>query len=160
MTSSTFEGVVLGQIKHPRRGSIMPADLVEGDDAVDVAAYVAKVAGEPGEDEGQLAAIGGGCKGDPIPAKDGTLTIPACETGALAFASAEATSPPGAIEIVMPNPSPINHDIGIKGDGKGEVVGTGGESKVTANLKPGEYEYYCSVPGHEDGGMKGTLTVK
>ncbi len=93
MTSSTFEGVVLGQIKHPRRGSIMPADLVEGDDAEDVAAYVAKVAGEPGEDKGQLAAIGGGCKGDPIAAKGGTLTIPACDTGALAFASAEATVP-------------------------------------------------------------------
>jgi uncharacterized cupredoxin-like copper-binding protein len=30
---------------------------------------------------------------------------------------------------------------------------------VTANLKPGTYEFYCSVPGHEQAGMKGTLTV-
>jgi uncharacterized cupredoxin-like copper-binding protein len=27
-------------------------------------------------------------------------------------------------------------------------------------LKPGSYEFYCQVPGHEAAGMKGTLTVK
>jgi uncharacterized cupredoxin-like copper-binding protein len=27
-------------------------------------------------------------------------------------------------------------------------------------VKPGKYTFYCSVPGHEQGGMKGTLTVK
>ena len=160
MTTATIEGVVRGQILHPRRGSIMPAGLVEGDDARDVAAYVAQVAGQPGDDKGQLASIGGGCKdAKPIAAKGTTLTIPACDVGT-AFASTEATAPAGTIEIVMPNPQPTGHDIGLKGDGKGAVVTQGGESKFTANLKPGKYEYYCSVPGHEAGGMKGTLTVK
>jgi plastocyanin len=160
MTTATIEGVVHGQILHPRRGSIMPAGLVEGDNARDVAAYVAQVAGQPGEDKGQLASIGGGCKDtEPIAAKGTTLTIPACDVG-LAFASSEATAPPGSVQIVMPNPQPTEHDIGIKGDGKGAVVPQGGESKFAADLKPGKYEYYCSVPGHEAGGMKGTLTVK
>jgi uncharacterized cupredoxin-like copper-binding protein len=31
---------------------------------------------------------------------------------------------------------------------------------VTVNLKPGTYTFFCSVPGHEQGGMKGTLVVK
>jgi plastocyanin len=159
MTDRTFQGVVEDQIHHPRRGSIMPAGLVEGDDATDVAAYVASVAGQPGEDKGQLASIGGGCKGPPIAAKGTTLTIPACDVGT-AFASAEATAPAGNVTVVMPNPSSLQHDIGIKGDGQGPVVGTGGKSQFTANLKPGKYEYFCSVPGHEAGGMKGTLTVK
>ena len=36
----------------------------------------------------------------------------------------------------------------------------GGVSKVTVDLKPGEYAFYCSVPGHREGGMEGKLTVK
>ena len=160
MTKGTVEGVVHGQILHPRRGSIMPAGIVEGDDANDVAAYVAEVAGKPGEDQGVLASIGGGCKdAKPIAAKGTTLTIPACDVGT-AFATTEATAPAGTVQISMPNPQTTGHDIGIKGDGKGPVVGQNGTSKFTANLKPGKYEYYCSVPGHEAGGMKGTLTVK
>jgi mono/diheme cytochrome c family protein len=42
----TFYSVVLGQIDLPARDGQMPADLVTGQDAVDVAAYVATVAGQ------------------------------------------------------------------------------------------------------------------
>ena len=45
--STVFE-VVRRQIEIPRAGSAMPADLVTGKDAVDVAAYVARVAGTKG----------------------------------------------------------------------------------------------------------------
>jgi len=38
-------------------------------------------------------------------------------------------------------------------------VSTGGQSKVTVNLKAGTYTFFCPVPGHEQAGMKGTLTV-
>jgi uncharacterized cupredoxin-like copper-binding protein len=31
---------------------------------------------------------------------------------------------------------------------------------VSAQLKPGNYTFYCSVPGHRQAGMQGTLTVK
>jgi mono/diheme cytochrome c family protein len=54
MDQDTFEGVIESQIANPRPADpeqteiYMPADLVEGDDAVDVAAYVASVAGVPG----------------------------------------------------------------------------------------------------------------
>ena len=36
----------------------------------------------------------------------------------------------------------------------------GGESTVSIELPAGEYEFYCPVSGHEQAGMKGTLTVK
>ena len=55
---STIQGVVREQIAHPRRSSQMPPDLVTGDDARDVAAYVAAVAGVPGRDTGELAQAG------------------------------------------------------------------------------------------------------
>ncbi|HSJ17295.1 MAG TPA: c-type cytochrome [Solirubrobacterales bacterium] len=53
MDSDTIEGVVSGQIANPRftdpdDPAYMPADLVTGEDAEDVAAYVAEYAGVPG----------------------------------------------------------------------------------------------------------------
>jgi len=160
MNKATVQGVVEDQIAHPRRNSTMPADLVEGDDARDVAAYIAEVAGQPGEDRGRLASIGRPVSNKPIAAEGGVLTMPADETGALAFASTRATAPKGPLEIVMPNPSPITHNIAIKGGPTGPVVGTGGRSAFEFSLTAKQYTYYCSVPGHEAGGMKGTLTVE
>lgn len=157
----TIRGVVEDQISHVRRNSSMPKDLVTGKDARDVAAYVAQVAGIPGDDTGALAAAGAPkVSSKPIAAKGGTLTIPADPTGALAFASKAATAPAGQVQIEMPNKSSVTHDIAIKGGAKGPEVSKGGVSKFSASLKPGKYEFYCSVPGHEAGGMKGELTVK
>ncbi|MET0513489.1 MAG: c-type cytochrome [Thermoleophilaceae bacterium] len=58
MDRETIEGVVHRQILHPRKSSAMPAGLVEGSDAEDVAAYVAYAAERRGEDEGALAQAG------------------------------------------------------------------------------------------------------
>jgi cbb3-type cytochrome c oxidase subunit III len=54
----TVKGIVQDQVANPRRGSIMPADLVTGDDADDVAAYVAYATARSGEDQGALAQAG------------------------------------------------------------------------------------------------------
>ena len=161
MERSTIEGTVLNQIEHPRRSSSMPPALVKGDDARDVAAYVAYASARPGKDSGLLASAAQPKKGPPISAKAGTLTIPADPTGALAYRSDKASAPAGAVTIASPNESPIQHNIALKPGGPvGPVVGSGGNSTFKATLKPGNYTFYCSVPGHEAGGMKGTLTVK
>jgi cytochrome c2 len=56
---SGIQNVVLDQIRFPREGSVMPADLVEGDDAVNVAAYVAKcAAADPENEQDRLACPG------------------------------------------------------------------------------------------------------
>ena len=57
-TRETVEGIVHRQILHPRRNSQMPAGLVEGEQAKDVAAYVAFAAQRAGEDQGALAQAG------------------------------------------------------------------------------------------------------
>lgn len=161
----TVEGVVQDQVATPLRNSGMPAKLVTGQDAKDVAAYVAMVAGQPGEDVGKLAAAGAPeVSNKPIAATGGKLEIDANPTGALAFASTKATSGPGMVEILSLNEAPIQHNIALKDTGgkvvEGAVVGTGGTSKLEADLKPGKYEFLCTVPGHEEGGMKGELTVR
>jgi mono/diheme cytochrome c family protein len=161
---NTIEGVTYEQILSPRRNSKMPARLVQGGDARDVAAYVAEAAAVPGQDEGELAQAGRPKQSKrTVRAQGGRLQIDADPSGALAFAAAKAVAEAGGLELVMENPSPIQHNIAVKGSGldeKGPVVGNGGTSSVRADLKPGTYTFYCSVPGHEAGGMKGTLTVR
>jgi mono/diheme cytochrome c family protein len=58
MDRETVEGIVHAQILNPRNSSAMPAGLVKGEDAEDVAAYVAFATSRAGEDEGALAQAG------------------------------------------------------------------------------------------------------
>lgn len=112
-----------------------------------------------------LAACGGGDDGEAEPSGDGEaleLTLVAGPGGELKFDKTSLEAPAGEVTITMTNEGDLPHDVGIKGDGvdeKGEVVTKDGTSTVTATLEPGEYTFYCSVPGHETGGMEGTLTV-
>jgi len=164
MTDNTIEGVVYGQIGNVRRSSIMPRNLVTGADRNDVAAYVGRSAAVPGQDTGQLAQAGGNKNANKTAkASGGKLSLDADPTGALAFSAGKGTAPAGALQLIMKNPSNIQHDIAVEGNGikkVGKVVGHGGTSTVTATLKPGTYTFLCTVPGHAAGGMKGTLTVK
>ncbi|MDQ6607426.1 MAG: plastocyanin/azurin family copper-binding protein, partial [Actinomycetota bacterium] len=81
----------------------------------------------------------------------------------LKFLASSATATPGSVTLRMANKSSVSHDIAIQGGGLnqvGKIVVNGGFSTVTASLKPGKYTFYCSVPGHRQAGMAGTLTVK
>lgn len=170
---STIEGVVDDQIKNPL-GPQMPANLVTGQDARDVAAYVAYAAARPGEDTGRLAQAGRPAdRKEPVAATGTTLTLEADPTGATAFTVPgkpdegrviTATAKPGPLELVMPNPSSTDHNIAIRGDALqpklGPVVNKGGTSRVKVTVKAGEFTFFCSVGAHEQGGMAGKLTVK
>jgi mono/diheme cytochrome c family protein len=58
MDRETVEGIVHRQIGAPRKNSVMMPDLVKGDDARDVAAYVAFATTKRGQDQGALAQAG------------------------------------------------------------------------------------------------------
>ena len=92
-----------------------------------------------------------------------TLKLSADPGGALKFDKSTLTAKAGKVTIVMDNPSDLPHAVEIEGNGvevEGETVGNGGVSKATADVKAGEYEYYCPVDGHKQAGMEGTLTVQ
>jgi plastocyanin len=112
--------------------------------------------GEAGgeEKEGGEAEGGGG---------GGTLAIEAAASG-LAYASTTATAKAGTVTVDFTNPQSVGHDVAIE-DSSGETIGeteviSAGESSTTVELEPGTYTFYCTVPGHREAGMEGTLTVK
>ena len=99
-------------------------------------------------------------------AASGTTLKLSASPNALKFSVTKlSVAKPGKVTIVMSNPSSIPHDIALKGGGLkkavvGKTVTKGGTSTISTTLKKGTYTFYCSVPGHEQAGMKGTLTVK
>jgi plastocyanin len=160
---SAVRALVRQQIEIPRDpkyGGVMPANLVRGDDARNVAAYVASVVAKRGKDTGLLAtAVQAQQSAKPAVAKDGKLSIPADPSGQLAYSFKSAVAKPGSLTIEMPNKSGVDHNIAIDGKGAGKIV-MQGVSSFTADYKPGTYTFFCEVPGHREGGMVGKLTVK
>ncbi len=154
-------GAVHGQILFPATGGVMPAKLVEGEQADDVAAYVAAVVARSGKDTGRLAeAVEKAGGGEPAIAKGGVLSIAADPSGQLAYATNVAQAPAGPIEIQMPNESATPHDLKIEGTDLATPVVKAAVGKATGTLAAGKYVFFCSVPGHREAGMEGTLTVK
>jgi plastocyanin len=111
--------------------------------------------GGAGEDKGE-ASKGG-------PGASATRLKLAADPTALLFDKEELSAKAGKVTIDFDNPSPIEHNVVIEKDGK-ELAGfepiTEGEESLSADLKPGSYTFICSVPGHAEAGMEGTLTVE
>ena len=87
-----------------------------------------------------------------------TYKLSAAKTG-LKFNVSTIRAKAGKVTLRMSNPSSFPHGVGIKGKGKGKTVKKGGTSTFSTTLKKGTYTFYCPVPGHEAGGMKGKLIV-
>jgi len=92
----------------------------------------------------------------------GTLQLAASPTD-LAFDTTSLTSKPGKVTIDFDNPAALEHNVAIEQDGKelatSETLAEG-KTSVSADLAPGTYTYLCTVPGHAEAGMEGTLVVK
>lgn len=93
-----------------------------------------------------------------------TLEIETDPGGELAYTTTKASAKAGEVTIDFNNPQSLTHDVAIEDSsgkevGKTELIGQG-ETSTTVNLEPGTYHYFCTVPGHREAGMEGTLTVK
>jgi mono/diheme cytochrome c family protein len=94
-SDSDIQGLVDFQIEFPNSQGVMPAMLYHGQQAEDVAAYVAKVASEPGMDTGALASAGAVAGTTPAAGKQvftGVGTCASCHT--LAAAASTGTVGP------------------------------------------------------------------
>lgn len=100
----------------------------------------------------------------PAPAA-GALPIAADPSGQLRFTKTSLTAKAGKVTIQFTNNAPLAHNLTIQQGTSGRTLGAtptfmAGTKTLTLNLKAGTYTFFCSVPGHRDAGMHGTLTVQ
>jgi len=133
-------------------------------------ASVALVACGGSDDSTTTTAAEGGGKANAAPESSketggsSTLKFEADPNGELAYTTTEASAKAGKVTIDFNNPQSLTHDVAIEGSsgeevGKTDLIGKE-ETSTTVDLKPGTYTFFCSVPGHREAGMEGTLTVK
>lgn len=140
-------------------------EAAEGDntgDAADIGSE--ESAPEEGSQEAEpVGEVEGGSEGSEGSAGAETTLQLAADEEALAFDKTELDAKAGKVTIDFDNPSGIPHNVVIEADGK-ELAGfepiTEGEEELSADLKPGTYTFFCSVPGHRESGMEGTLKVQ
>lgn len=92
-----------------------------------------------------------------------TIEVAADPGGDLAFTETDLTATAGSNTIDFTNDSGVPHNVEIEDANGDDVAGTevsAESSTTTAELEPGTYTFYCSVPGHREAGMEGTITVE
>jgi len=91
-----------------------------------------------------------------------SLALAANPGGQLSYSTKQLSAKAGTVTITMTNMSALEHNVTIA-QGASVLGATptfaGGSKTLTLTLKPGKYTFYCSVPGHRQAGMEGTLTV-
>jgi plastocyanin len=100
----------------------------------------------------------------PAGGASGKLSLTANPEGQLAYDTKSLSAKAGKVSIDFTNSAPLAHNVTIESP-SGETVGatptfTGGSKTLSLDLKPGTYKFFCTVPGHRQAGMEGTLTVK
>ena len=133
-------------------------------------AYPAAPAGAASDEEGESQEEEGE---DPEAAdEESSAAVPADEAAGeaavsieaqdIAFSTSEITVNPGDT-IEMTNTGQLPHDFTVDVLGIQEVTPTNGDTvtiTIPDDAEPGDFEYYCSVPGHKQAGMVGTLIIE
>jgi plastocyanin len=115
------------------------------------------------EEEGSKEGEESSSSGKEAKGPGGTLEIASVDDE-LKFDTTELESKPGKVKIDFTNESGIPHDVKVEDEAGEELGGTDtvaeGEAEASVDLAPGTYTFFCSVPGHREAGMEGTLVVK
>jgi plastocyanin len=124
-----------------------------------------------------LTACGGGDDNETTAATPATTGTTAAAGGAgatvdistpsgsdLAFTQKAVSTKAGPVTIDFDNVQSLEHDVAVE-DSSGTTLGqtdlvSSSTATTTVNLQSGTYTFFCTVPGHREAGMQGTLTVK
>lgn len=96
-------------------------------------------------------------------AETAELELSAPADNSLTYNTDSLEAEAGEVTIRFDNQAALEHDVALEREGdqvaKSDLVSEA-TTEVSAELEPGEYVFFCTVPGHREGGMEGTLTVK
>jgi plastocyanin len=113
---------------------------------------------------GPKATTGTPAPSAPAPAAATTsLKLIANPGGLLSYDAKSLSAKAGSVSITLTDNAPLEHNVTVAQGAT--VLGAsptfiGGRRTLTLKLKPGTYTFYCSVPGHRQAGMEGTLSVQ
>jgi plastocyanin len=117
-------------------------------------------AGSQGASSSKPPSTGAPPSGPAAPASN--LKLAADPSGLLSYDTKQLSGKAGRVTIAFTNAASLEHNVTIA-QGSTQLGATptfsGGTRTLTLNLKPGTYTFYCSVPGHRQSGMEGTLHV-
>ncbi|MGI8801674.1 MAG: plastocyanin/azurin family copper-binding protein [Solirubrobacteraceae bacterium] len=91
-----------------------------------------------------------------------TVALMANPSGVFAYNQKSLSATAGKVTIDFTNQAPVPHNVAVAEGSKtlGETpVFNAGTKTLTLTLAKGSYTYFCTVPGHRQQGMEGTLTV-
>jgi plastocyanin len=92
------------------------------------------------------------------------VKLAADPSGGLSYNTTTLTAHPGKVTIDFTNMASLEHNVTVESAAGAKLGATptfsGATKLLTLNLQAGTYSFYCSVPGHRQGGMQGTLTVQ
>lgn len=97
------------------------------------------------------------------PAEKSPAAIPSTiglTTESMAYSNTHLASAPGQVSLRLNNKDLFWHTFTIDSLGVDLKVPVNGDETVTFTAAPGTYEFYCTIPGHAQLGMRGTLVVR
>ncbi len=147
----------------PAKSAVPPAQAQELPPVPVVSQPVSSSSSTTASETTSTAASSAAPSSTSAPANGATsLKLAANPGGLLAYNTKQLSAKAGTVTITMANMSPLEHNVTVAEGSK--VLGAtptfkGGSRTLTLKLKPGKYTFYCSVPGHRQAGMEGTLTV-
>jgi plastocyanin len=162
-SATTFAVLHAQDEEHEKAAEFAEANAeIEAEEAEEIDAEVGHEGAAGEGSAGAKAPAGGKASHGGAKGPGGTLQLAASPTE-IAFDKTSLASKPGKVTIDFDNPSAIEHDVAIEQGGNEIAVSdtiTDSKTSVSADLAPGSYTFLCTVPGHAEAGMEGTLTVR